>query len=74
LLSTVAVAATLSYTSSATGPYAVASATVHGYATAFWWAAAIFAIGAIVSGVVLPSGRPEPSELDRELASPSLAT
>jgi hypothetical protein len=32
---------------------------VHGYTTAFWWAAGIFAFGAVVSGVVLRSGVPQ---------------
>jgi hypothetical protein len=31
---------------------------VHGYTTAFWWAAAIFAVGGIVSGLLLRSGAP----------------
>jgi EmrB/QacA subfamily drug resistance transporter len=36
----------------------VAHAAVHGYTTAFWWAEAIFAAGAIVSGLLLRSGAP----------------
>ena len=35
-----------------------ATANVHGYTTAFWWAAGLFAIGAVIAGLVLPSGRP----------------
>jgi hypothetical protein len=31
---------------------------VHGYTTAFWWAAAIFAAGALVCGVLLRPGVP----------------
>ena len=31
------------------------SAAVHGYTTAFWWSAAIFAVGAVVCGTLLPS-------------------
>jgi hypothetical protein len=31
---------------------------VQGYTTAFWWAAAMFAAGAVIAGLVLPSGRP----------------
>jgi EmrB/QacA subfamily drug resistance transporter len=36
-----------------------AEAAVHGYVTAFWWSAAIFAAGAIVTGLLLRSGAPE---------------
>jgi EmrB/QacA subfamily drug resistance transporter len=39
-------------------PGVVAHAAVHGYTTAFWWAAAIFAAGAIASGLLLRSGAP----------------
>ena len=35
---------------------AVRRAAVEGYHTAFWWAAAIFAVGAIVTGSLLRSG------------------
>jgi EmrB/QacA subfamily drug resistance transporter len=31
-------------------------ASVHGYTTVFWWCAAIFAVGAVVSGLLLRSG------------------
>ena len=36
-----------------------AAAAVHGYTTAFYWSAAIFALGAILSGIVLRSGAPQ---------------
>jgi hypothetical protein len=36
-----------------------AQAAVHGYTTAFWWSAAIFAVGAVVTAVLLPSGARE---------------
>ena len=36
----------------------VANATVHGYADAFWWAAAFFAVGAVVCGLLLRPGSP----------------
>ena len=39
---------------------AAAQATVHGYTTAFWWATAIFAAGAVICGLVLRGGRPQP--------------
>jgi EmrB/QacA subfamily drug resistance transporter len=53
LLSTLAVSATTDYIVS-NGPSAQAA--VEGYVTAFWWAAAIFAVGAIVTGALLRSG------------------
>jgi MFS family permease len=53
LLSTLAVSATTDYIV-ANGPSAQAA--VEGYTTAFWWAAAIFAVGAIVTGALLRSG------------------
>jgi EmrB/QacA subfamily drug resistance transporter len=53
LLSTLAVSATTDYIASH-GPSAQAA--VEGYVTAFWWAAAFFAVGAIVTGALLRSG------------------
>jgi hypothetical protein len=53
LLSTLAVSATTDYIV-ANGPGAQAA--VEGYITAFWWAAAIFAVGAVVTGALLRSG------------------
>jgi EmrB/QacA subfamily drug resistance transporter len=60
LLSTLASSAAHSYASHHR-PAAdlVVQASVHGYTTAFTWSAAIFAIGAVVSWVLLPSGVPE---------------
>jgi EmrB/QacA subfamily drug resistance transporter len=53
LLSTLAVsAATDAVATHGPGPMAA----VEGYVTAFWWAAAIFAAGAIVTGALLRSG------------------
>jgi EmrB/QacA subfamily drug resistance transporter len=68
LLSTLAVSATTDYlTANGTGPELVRQAAVEGYVTAFWWAAAIFALGAVVCGTLLrsgaapaPHGAPEP--------------
>jgi hypothetical protein len=62
LLSTLAASATTSYLAGQR-PTAdmVAQATVHGYTTAFWWGVAIFAAGAVVCGLLLPSGRPQPA-------------
>jgi hypothetical protein len=60
LLNTIAVSATTAYLSSHRGGADLAAkATVHGYTVAFWWSAAIFALGALVCGLLLP-GRPQP--------------
>jgi EmrB/QacA subfamily drug resistance transporter len=60
LLSTLASSAATSYASSHS-PAAdlAAQAAVHGYTTAFVWAAAIFAIGALAAWLLLPGGVPE---------------
>jgi predicted cobalt transporter CbtA len=41
-----------------TSPEVLAAAAVHGYTTAFWWSAAIFATGVVLSSLVLRSGAP----------------
>jgi Na+/melibiose symporter-like transporter len=60
LLSTLSASAASSYLAGkdATAELA-ANAAVHGYTTAFWWAAAIFAAGALVSALLLRSGAPQ---------------
>jgi MFS family permease len=60
LLSTLASSAAHTY-GAAHRPTAdlVAQAAVHGYTTAFTWSAAIFAVGALASWLLLPSGAPE---------------
>jgi EmrB/QacA subfamily drug resistance transporter len=61
LLSTVSISAALAYAGSHTASSQAAlqaQAQVHGYTTAFWWAAVLFAIGAIASGLIIPRGRP----------------
>jgi len=68
LLSTLAASAVTGYLGDH-GPQAVAQATVHGYTTAFWWSAAIFAVGAISAAVLMKSGV---AELDPD-AAPVLA-
>jgi EmrB/QacA subfamily drug resistance transporter len=76
LLSTVAIAATIAFfppgshtTGSTVAPKSLVDvAQVHGYTTAFWWAAAMFGIGTIVAAAVLPSGRPERVTAEAELA------
>jgi hypothetical protein len=61
LLSTVAASAVTDFvTSSGATPAVLRQAAVEGYVTAFWWAAALFALGAVVCGALLRSGvRPE---------------
>ncbi len=60
LLSTVAASATSSFAAShAKGGHATALAAVHGYTTAFWWSAAIFAAGAIICGLLIGPGTPQ---------------
>jgi EmrB/QacA subfamily drug resistance transporter len=57
LLSTISASAVTSFVAErAPSPGVAAEAAVHGYTTAFWWSAAIFAVGAIVSGLLLRSG------------------
>ena len=59
LLNTLASAAAASYvTSHGPSPATMAEAAVHSYTTAFWWAAGIFAVGAVLAAVILPSGAP----------------
>ena len=56
LLSSIAASAVTSYLVGQAHTQAlVAAAAVHGYTTAFWWAAGIFAAGAIICGLLLPS-------------------
>jgi hypothetical protein len=66
LLNTIATSAAAGYVTSHLTPAVLASpggrtalqaaAAVHGYTTAFWWTAAIFAAGAIVCGTLLRRG------------------
>lgn len=63
LLSTLAVSATDSFMAGAApAPELMAQAAVHGYTTAFYWSAAIFAIGSVVTALLLrsKSERPQP--------------
>jgi EmrB/QacA subfamily drug resistance transporter len=60
LLSTLAASAASGYVAGKAPSAALAGqAAVHGYVTAFWWSAGIFAIGAIVCGLLLRPGAPE---------------
>jgi EmrB/QacA subfamily drug resistance transporter len=56
-LNTIATTAVTSYLVGKTvTPLVAAQAAVHGYTVAFWWAAGIFAFGAVVSGTLLRPG------------------
>ena len=60
LLSTLAGSAVTSYIAErGASPDVAAAAAVHGYTTAFYWSAAIFAFGAVVSALVFRSGVPQ---------------
>jgi EmrB/QacA subfamily drug resistance transporter len=63
LLNTIATTASASFVAGkAASPAIAAEAAVHGYTTAFWWAAAIFATGAVLCGLLLQrSPRLEPA-------------
>ena len=64
LLSTLAASATTSALAGGTGrptADAIAQAAVHGYTTAFYWSAAIFAVAAVVCTALLRPGVYEPS-------------
>jgi MFS family permease len=68
LLSSLAAAATTSFvTSHSHTNNLVAHAAVHGYTTAFWWSAAIFGIGAVTCGLLLPT-RITAVEIDEAVA------
>ncbi|HEV7204639.1 MAG TPA: MFS transporter [Jatrophihabitans sp.] len=70
LLNTIAATAGATYatthaagaTSAAAGKLLQANAAVHSYTVAFWWATAIFAVGAVLSAIVLRSGVPQYDE------------
>jgi MFS family permease len=72
LLSTFAATAAGGYVAGHGGPSreVLASAAVHGYATAFWWSAGIFLAGALLTSVLL---RPGVQELEPAAATPALA-
>jgi EmrB/QacA subfamily drug resistance transporter len=72
LLSTISASAAHHYaTTSPPNASVVANAAVHGYATAYWWAAAIFTAGAIIAGLLLR--RPTGDELGGELEAVPVA-
>ena len=61
LLNTIAVSASTHYamTHDSSLEHSMTAATLHGYAVAFWWAAGFFALGAIVTFVLLSKGEVE---------------
>jgi EmrB/QacA subfamily drug resistance transporter len=60
LLSTLASSAAASFVAGKQPtPELIGAASVHGYTTAFWWSAAIFAVGAIACGLLLRPGAQE---------------
>jgi predicted MFS family arabinose efflux permease len=60
LLNTLAATAAASFAAAHVGRSGLSQlAAVHSYVTAFWWSAAIFAVGALVTAVVLRPGIPD---------------
>lgn len=59
LLSTLFASAVTDYASTNRGPNVAVEASIHGYTTVFWWAAAIALIGAIVSFFMMRSSSAE---------------
>ncbi len=57
LLSTLFATSAANYARSHAEPGLSPAALIHGYTTAFWWAAGFFAVGLLVTVLVLPSGR-----------------
>jgi EmrB/QacA subfamily drug resistance transporter len=81
LLSTLFASSVASYTASHIhAPGLANAATIHGYTTAFSWAAGIFALGLLLALLILPSkaraGVPAPTTAidDRPAAAPATAT
>jgi predicted MFS family arabinose efflux permease len=68
LLNTIAASAAAGYAGSHLGQAGTpkgaallqANAAIHSYTTAFWWAAAIFLVGAALTALVLPAGVAQP--------------
>ena len=62
LLSSLASGATTRYLAGRSQvPLARTQATLHGYTTAFWWSAGIFAAGAVICGLLMRPGRMQPA-------------
>ncbi len=50
-----------------------AQATLHGYTTAFWWSAGIFAAGAVICGLLLHPGKIQPPAATGDSAAESVS-
>jgi hypothetical protein len=74
LLSTMAATATSSYLGGTQASAdLVARAAVHGYTTAFWWSAGIFAAGALITGLLVGGKLREPAPRAQPEAQPLAA-
>lgn len=71
LLSTLAATATSHYLAgNQHSPSLIAHAAVHGYTTAFWWTAAFFAAGALLTGLLLHDRAPSPARRPGDQTEP----
>jgi len=70
LLSTLFASAAASYATSHLGGAGANAAQIHGYTTAFWWAAGIFAVGLLIALLVLPAGRDSRQVMAESVAAP----
>jgi EmrB/QacA subfamily drug resistance transporter len=66
LLNSLATSAAASYLvgKDVTNQIVQANAAIHSYVVAFWWAAGIFVAGAVICGLILRSGKPDPIDPD----------
>jgi MFS family permease len=73
LLSTLAISAmTSQLAEEPRTPQLVAAASAHGYTTAFWWSAALLAVGGLVSWLLIESAQPATAD-DAATAQPVMA-
>jgi EmrB/QacA subfamily drug resistance transporter len=70
LLSTIAATAAASFAGASQDPAVLAQAAVHSYTTAFWWSAGVFALGGVISFLLLTPGTRKAHE---RLGEPALA-
>ncbi|MFD0363502.1 MFS transporter [Nocardia sp. GCM10030253] len=69
LLSTIAASAATDYLATRNpDPLNVAQAAIESYTTSFWWATAIFVVGAAITAVLMPNTVPAPAEGELVLA------
>jgi hypothetical protein len=70
LLNTLAASAAATYLATRTATAeVVVRATVHGYVTAFWWAAGLFLVGFVVCGALLSGRVPTASSAEMPVAA-----